>query len=385
MFMSRFVWISLFTLLAGGLHVPACTLCGGNPQAAVTLRQAAAQAKLVLYGFMANPRLNPPGTGLPGSGTTEFHLEKILKNDPVLGNRKVISVPRYVPVDPKAPPRFILFCDIANNQFDAYKGLAVKSRDALDYVTGAMAVDARNHTQLLVFFFQFLDHQDQELANDAFIEFSKANDQEIGQAAARLSADKIRRLLQDPKTPEERLGLYAFLLGACGGARDADLLRSMIVKPTEKTAKALDGILCGYIQLRPCEGWDLAVTILGDGRKPFPDRFAALRTLRFYHGWKPRETQREVLRGLAVMLPWGDIADMAVEDLRRWQIWDLTGAVLEQYGKQTHAAPIMRRAIVRYALSCPLAAATQFIAAAKKQDPDLVAEVQESLEFEKTK
>jgi hypothetical protein len=387
MFMSRSTWVTpltIFALVAGSSPALPCTLCGGNPQAAGTIRQAAAQAKLILYGTMANPRLNPDGAGPPGSGTTDFHIERVFKTDPILGSRKVIEVPRYIPVDAKARNRFLLFCDVYNNQFDPFRGMPVKAA-TVDYVKGAMALDAKDPVRALLFFFHYLDHPDPELANDAFVEFSRANDQEIGQVAARLSPDKIRRLLGDKKTPAERLGLYAFLLGACGGAGDADLLRSLIVKPTEQTSKALDGILSGYIQLRPREGWALAVAILGDARKPFPDRFAVLRTLRFYHSWKPRETEPEVLRGLAAMVPHGDIADMAIEDLRRWQLWDLTGLVLQQFGKKTHDAPILRRAIVRYALSCPRVEAAQFVAALKKLDPDLVADVQESLEFEKGK
>ena len=44
------------------------------------------------------------------------------------------------------------------------------------------------------------------------------------------------------------------------------------------------------------------------------------------------------------------LADQAIEDLRRWGYWDLTTDVLAQYSKPTHAAPIVRRSIVRYAL-----------------------------------
>jgi hypothetical protein len=74
---------------------------------------------------------------------------------------------------------------------------------------------------------------------------------------------------------------------------------------------------------------------------------------------------------------------MAIEDLRRWQMWDLTPKLLALYGKASHAAPITVRAIVRYALCCPRQEAAQFVARLRQQDPNLLAEVQESLEFEK--
>ena len=83
-------------------------------------------------------------------------------------------------------------------------------------------------------------------------------------------------------TPTDRLGLYAFLLGACGGADDAALLRSLLQNPSERVLPAFDGLLGGYIHLRPQEGWDLALETLRDEKQPFPVRFAALRMLRFY-------------------------------------------------------------------------------------------------------
>ncbi len=380
--MSRSTLLPLAALVLLARTPPAlpCTLCGGNPQTTVTIRQAAAQAKMVVLGTMSNPRLAPDNSG---AGTTDFRIDFILKDHAYLAGKRTLEVPRFIPVDPKAPPRYVLFCDLANNRLDPFRGLLMKSRDAVEYVRGTLALDGTNSVQCLSFFFRYLDSADPDLANDAFIEFAKANDQQIGQVAARLAPERIRGLMQSPKTPPERLGLYAFLLGACGGPRDAELLRSLIAKPTEQSGKALDGILGGYIQLQPRAGWDLALAILGDGRKPFPDRFAVLRTLRFYHAWKPRETQAEVLRGLAVLLDQGDIADMAIEDLRRWQMWELTPAVLGQYEKKSHSAPIMRRTIIRYALCCPRAEAARFAADLRRRDAELVADVQESLEFEK--
>jgi hypothetical protein len=386
MFMARSTRVLPFTLLALLLGSPPalpCSLCGGNPQTAVTLRQAAAQAKMVLYGTMIKSRLNPPQSGPPGSGTAQFRIEQVFKSHPFLANKRVIEIPRYIPVDPKAPPHYLLFCDVYRGRIDPFRGLAVNSRDALTYLKGAMALAGRDRTEVLVHCFRYLDHPDADLANDAFLEFAKANDAEIGRVAARLSPARLRGLLQSAKTPPERLGLYAFLLGGCGTARDATLLRALLDKPTAKTARALDGILCGYIQLRPREGWQLALAVLRDGRKPFADRYAVLRTLRFYHGYQPAQTRREVLTGLATILDQGDIADMAVEDLRRWQQWELTAKVLAQYAKKSHAAPILRRAIVRYALCCPRIEAARFVTGVRKQDPELVADVKEALEFEK--
>ena len=179
--------------------------------------------------------------------------------------------------------------------------------------------------------------------------------------------------------------MYAFLLGACGGAEDATLFRTMLQKPSDNTMKAFDGILGGYIQLKPEEGWRLALDMFRDPSKDFQMRFAVLRTLRFYYGWKPKESKDHVLRGLASALPQGDLADLAIEDLRRWQLWDLTDDVLAQHGKKSHDAPLMRRAIIRYAMCCPKPRAADFVAQRRRDDPEAVRDVEEGLQQEKTK
>ena len=78
-----------------------------------------------------------------------------------------------------------------------------------------------------------------------------------------------------------------------------------------------------------------------------------------------------------------DLADLVIEDMRRWQDWDLTPSVLALFGKKGFDAPIMRRAIVRYALSCPRDEAKRLIADLKTKDPQLIDEIQETLDFEK--
>ncbi len=369
----------LAVLFAVACRAPACNLCNMNIQQAQSFRQEADQARLVLYGTLENPHL------VGDSGTTDLRIEAVLKTDPFLGSAKVVQLPRYVPVDAKSPPHFVVFCDVFNNRLDPYRGVPLTSKAAVEYLKGALALDRRDRTAQLLYYFRYLEDADKELAGDAFLEFAKANDKEIGQVAGKLSPDRLRRLLQDEQTPPNRLGLYAFLLGACGGERDAALFRSLLQNPDDRMLPALDGVLGGYIQLRPREGWELAYALLGDEKKPFPVRYAVLRTLRFYHGWKPQDTRPQVLKGLALAVPQGDAADLAVEDLRRWQAWDLTAQVLAQYGKKSHSAPIMQRAIIRYALCCPNPEAVNFIAERRRQDPALVKDVEESLQFEKPK
>jgi hypothetical protein len=370
-------------LLSAALLLPcpalACSLCGGGLQGP-TFRLDAAQpsARMILYG----PIQNGAGT------TTDLTVEEVLRSNAALGDRKTVALGKYLPVnDPKDPPHYLVFCDVdKSGKPDPYRGVLLRGPDALDYVKKVLALDAKDAAGRLKFYFEYLENKDKAVAQDAFLEFARSTDQEIGQAAGQLSAEKLRTWLKaDAPTPPERLSLYAFLLGACGGDADADFLLSQLKKDDERIVNAYDGFLGGYIQLRPKDGWKMADAITRDGRQPLPIRLSVVRTVRMFHGWKPKETHDDVLRCLQGMLAQGELADIAVEDLRRWQMSELTGEVLSLYGKKGFDAPLMQRAIVRYAVSrAPNDdAARQFVAERRKKEPDLVKEVEESLQFEK--
>jgi hypothetical protein len=357
---------------------PACSLCGGLNQ--LTLRQEMGQAKMVLYGTLSNPRAGDVGQ----AGSTDLNVVKVLKDDSSRGGKNVIQLNRFLPVvDPRDPPKLIVFCDVVNGKIDPYRGRTIRSAATAAYLEGARAFEGKDHTEALLYYFRFLTHEESTIADDAFLEFARSTDNEIGAVARRLPADQLRRLVQDPKTPSSRLGLFAFMLGAAGGDSDAELLRGMIERPTDRTAGALDGLLSGYISLRPADGWNLVLRILTDRRRPFNERFAVSRTLRFYHGWKPAESRQQVLRGLRAMVADGELADVGVEDLRQWKVWDLTDTVLAQYGKASHNSPIVKRTIARYALSCPLPQARRFAGELRRQDPAMIRDLEEALSDER--
>src|SRR5262245_13735361 len=135
--MMRCLGVVLGTLFCAGAPALACSLCGGQQSA--TLRQDAAQAKLVLYGTLLNPRLQAGTDAGANSGSTDFRIEPVLKSDPFLGDKKLLSLPRYIPIDPKNPPKFLIFCDIFNGKLDPYRGVPVQSAAVADYLKGALA------------------------------------------------------------------------------------------------------------------------------------------------------------------------------------------------------------------------------------------------------
>ena len=216
--MSR--WMLVIPSVLGLLAVvpcpaPACSLCGGALQYSPTLRQEAAQptARMILFGPIENPR---------GTTTTELTIETVLRSDPVIAGKKQLDLRRYQPIsDPKDPPRYLIFCDVnKDSSIDPYRGVPIRSADGLEYVKKALALDPKDAGGNLDFYFRYLENPDKEIAFDAFLEFVRANDQQIGQASSKLSPDRLRGWLKDPQTPPERLSLYAFLLGGCGNEQE---------------------------------------------------------------------------------------------------------------------------------------------------------------------
>ncbi len=364
---------------------PACSICQGGGFTSPTFRQEAAlpSARVILHGVASNPR-----TTADGKGQTDLAVKDVLRSNPAFKEVKSLVLPRYLPIDDgKSAPHYLVFCDVDGKKLDPYRGVPLKGGAAtVEYVKKALLLDGKKTAENLAFFFRHLDDADPEVARDAFLEFAKATDFDILAAAPKLSRDKVRAWLEDPKTPREKLSVYALLLGACGKPADAAFLRGLLDSKEDRYRAACDGLLAGYIQMKPRDGWDLAHSILGDGRQSLVVRLAVLRTLRFFHGAQPKESQPHVLKAMRTLLTQGELADLAVEDLRRWKIWDLTPEVLKVYGHKGYDAPLVKRAIIRYALCCkPTRESREFLTRRRAGEADVVSEVEETLQWEKRK
>ena len=369
-------WATLLTLLAF-TGAQACTYCDPANLKLQTFRQEARTSKFVIIGSLNNPRL------VGDSGVTDIIVEQVVKNDPALAKKKTITLPRWTPVDPKKPPRMLLFVDVYEGKIDPFRGVMLRGTGMADYLRSAIDLDDRNRTASLLYYFRHLDSTDPEVAADAFLEFAKASDAEIAAVGPKLDAKKLRAMLSDSKVPAERLGLFAFLLGACGTRSDIEFLNTILDKGDDRSTAALSGVLGGLIERQPEAGWKRAIAILDDPKRQYQDKLAVLGTIRFFQACQPKEHRQAILLAASSVVAIGDMADMAIEDLRRWKWFDLTKQVLAQYGKPTHAAPLVKNAIVRYALSCPDPQAAAFVKSMRTTDAELVREIEESLELER--
>jgi len=374
----------------------ACPFCGMQGP---TLTGEVGQAKMVLYGTLTNadPKANN------GDGSTDLVVESTIKNelagnkdDPLAGKNRTVRLDRYLPPQAERDKyRYLVYCDVFKGKIDPYRTLPVlKDGKTADYLLGALKHKDESIGKRLRFFFDYLDNPDIEISNDAYKAFGNADYKDYRDMAKDLPAKRIAGWLTDKNTPAFRYGLYASMLGHCGTEKDAKLLHDLLEDPAKRLGSGVDGMLAGYVMLKPKEGWTYTFDILKDGKKEFMLRYAALRAVRFLWDSRPDLIDRKRLKeGMGVLLEQSDIADLAVDDLRKRECWDMTARVLDlRKTKGYETIAIVRRSVLRFALSCKehekddskKAAAVAYVEEQRKKDAQAVADAEELLKLEQT-
>jgi hypothetical protein len=346
-----------------------------------TLTSELKDANMVLVGTVTNAQLDPNEPDDWAAGTADLLLESVLKKDPILGGDKVLTLHRFIAEKKK----YVIFFDVVQGKIDPYRGIPVEAgSDLVQYLKGAMRMQDKDPLARLRFFFDYLENKDPEIANDAYKEFVSADYKILSGLAKGLPPDTIARWLQDPKTPAWRHDLYAAMLGHCGKEKHAGVLLQMIEDSRKRSDNAIHGILTGYTMLKPKEGWARIRRILLDPSEDFRSRYAALRAIRFF--WDSRHelvARNDLIAGLSLLLDQGDMADLAIEELRQHKCWELSVRVIGLYGKKSHDVPVVRRALLLYALSCPPSPeAAALVKELRAKNPDIVRDAEELLKIE---
>jgi len=376
--------VALAALFGLARTTPACPFCTMQGQ---TLTGEMAQAKMVLYGTLTNAN--------EAKETTDMVVQAVIKDHPQRAKAKKLTLKRYIPPSLDGSKyNYLVFFDLFRGKFDPYRGVAVKPESKIpDYLAGAWKVKDRPLGERLQFFFGWLDNPDVEISNDAYKEFGNADYADYKDMAGKLPAEKIIQWLKDENTPTFRIGLYASMLGHCGKGRgqkiedaSARALKAILSDPEKRVASSSDGVMAGYAMLKPKEGWKFITDTLKDQKAEFTVRFAALRAVRFLHDYRSDLVgQKELVGGVCTLLDQEDIADLAIEDLRKWKQWDLAERVLAVQKSPAFKQNIVKRAVLRYCLQCKgNKAAEAYVARCRKQDEEAVKDAQELLDLEAT-
>lgn len=365
----RLLVVSAFSLCAGLLTFPsaaACPFCSVQGQ---TLSGEVEQADFILYGTLTNPK-----PSADGGGTTDLVIESVIKPHEFVKGKKVITLPKYVPVTPNTPNKYLIFFYYNEGKIDPYRGEAAGAESKLpEYLKGAIAVKSQDELSRLRYFFDYLESPDLSISGDAYAEFGYADYKTVRQIAEQVPYETLLKWLKDPNTRSSRLGLYGLMIGHCGKKEVAAEIRKILDEAERNYTSGLDGIMAGYILLDPKTGWDYLMNFIKDPKKDFAARYAALKTVRFFRDYRPDViTPEQTLDAVRVLLTQPDIADLPIEDLRKWGVWQLTEEVLRLAAKESHnTIPIVNRAILKFAISAsshnPKAA--EFVQQARQKDP----------------
>jgi hypothetical protein len=359
----------------------ACPFC--NAQGQITLTGEVQQADFILYGTLSNATPDP--TGGFGKGTTDLKIELVIKSHEMIAGKKTLTIPRFIPPDRK-DSKFLIFFNVFNGQIDPYRGEAVPADSKLpEYLKGALSVRQKDIVTRLKYFFDYLEDPDLVISTDAYAEFGLAEYKEVRPVAEKLPAATLLKWMKDPNTRPTRYGLYGLLLGHCGKKEDAKTIRALLDDPNNTFTSGLDGVLAGYVLLDPKAGWDYIGGLVKDQAKEFPVRYAALKTIRFFWEFRPDVvTNQQVLESMTKLIAQPDLADLPIEDLRKWQCWEMTPVVLSYADKESHNIPIVKRAILKFAVSAAAhkPAAAEFVKVARQKDPKKVQLVEDLLKDE---
>lgn len=120
--MTRF-WSALAAAALVAAPAAACPFCSPSGE---TLAGEVGQADFILFGTLGNPKRDPSDPTAFNKGTTDLTVELVIKDHETVKGKKVVTLPKYIPADPKSPNlKHLVFFKLYGGQLDPYRGEAV--------------------------------------------------------------------------------------------------------------------------------------------------------------------------------------------------------------------------------------------------------------------
>lgn len=376
MLAALFFWT---ILPAQGTPCPFCTQDGR------TLANEIQDAHFVVHGRLGQARIIQNADGTETS-TTELHILEVLKDHEILHGKKMIVLPRYMPIlDEKQPTQYLFFCYCFDGKIDPYLAFAVRDKQFVEYLKGVLGPKQQDKVARTKFFFDHLDSENQEISGDAYREFAFASYNDVRDMVAKhreLVRKKVLQWLNERDRNLPRLGLYGMMLGVCGKPEDAAVLRD-ILRDME-VVTGLDGMMAGYLMLNPTEGWAFIVETLQDRQKnPFNRRHSALRTVKFFlKDQAGKVPEKDIWDAFKTMVDDPELADISLQELRHAKHWSHLDQVLALDQQKSHQTYSIQKAILQYMLRCPEEKAKQYVAKLRQTSPQRVKTAEEDLLYD---
>src|SRR5262245_19740663 len=199
--MTRLAAILAALVAATGI-ASACPLC--NPTG-TSFANEVAQADLILYGTLSNPKGDPDAFN---KGSTDLAIDVVIKSHDMVKGKKAITIPRYVPPTAK-DVKYLIFFNVVDGKLDPYRGEEVPADSNLPkYLQGAIDVRQKDVPTRLRYFFDYLEDKDTVISSDAYNEFAVADYKEVRELSEKLPPETLIKWIKDPNTRGSRFGLY---------------------------------------------------------------------------------------------------------------------------------------------------------------------------------
>jgi hypothetical protein len=330
-----------------------------------TLAEEFERSDVVVYGTFSNFK----STGARDKDAIDFRFDEILRDDGKLGAGREITLQGYVASKGLESTRLLVFFDRWKGKLDPSRGVHA-SPAIVAYLRDGLRCRKLGTTKALEHFARFLTHSESAIAEDALLELQKSNWIDLYAAAKAIDPEPLRRGFASVPIESSRSPMFAFLLGISGNREDLDRLATFCERPDGLSGEAL----AGCVLLDRQAGWSAIRSIVANPLATERERFSAWRAMGILHECEPTPNRKHILENYRTLLEDPDVAEAAIDDLRQWKEWKLTPTVLGQMLR-----PDLRKAILRYALTCPLPEAREVVAQVRTIDAEFVREQEELL------
>lgn len=307
--------------------------------------------------------------------TTRVEVRHVIRSPET--DQMIETIAASVPAAKGRPIDRIVFLARAGNEWTPRR-IDVGSPALAEYLAEVWSRIDEPASGRLAFFFDRLDDPDPRISQDAYAEFAKASFRATEAAARSYDVERIKRWLDDPRTPADRVGLFGLLLGLKGNKSDADHLARIADDPSPTQLVGLDGILGGLSYLDPEAGSSRVVRILTSPDSSLARRLAALAALRFLMTDLESRVPPGTLEATISALSYPEVAAPLADELRRGGCWSAWPSVV-----RLADSPRDEPAVIRFALASPEADAQEWLAQIRKTKSPLVLDAEQALAFER--
>ncbi len=310
----------------------------------------------------------------------KFKVQHLFQAPPNLKSLKLIEIPgrRFLPDD--ANKQYMVYADMDQGRLDVFHIMSC-SKELKQYMEGLLKCS--DSSALLRYVFDHLQSADKIVAEDAYVTFKEKTETELYAAKRLYDADRLRSWLQNMNIEAYKTCLYAQLLGYCGTADDVPLIELQLNRRI-KDRISMTECLYAIIELKPQRGWELACQMIRPAKDDdtFQQKYAVLLALSqaktIGRCLPPEKVEREIL---SEGLKHEDIADLFLEDIRRWKKWEYSSTILPLY--KPEANNMTKRSIIRFALQTNDPRSKSFLDQARKDNAERVKDCEEILQLEK--